>query len=60
MKPRETLPIAEENPLRSYELNNEVLFPSNVPTQAARELIVQSLVIQVEVIAQLLRNQDHS
>jgi hypothetical protein len=56
MRPRETLPIAEENPLRSYELNNEVLFPSNVSIEAARGLVVQSLITQVEVIAELLRS----
>ena len=56
VKPRETLPIAEENPLRSYELNNEVLFPSNVSIETARGLVVQSLITQIVVIAVLLRS----
>jgi hypothetical protein len=58
MRPRESLLIAEESPLRSYELNNEGLFPSNMPIEAARGLVVQSLINQVEAIAELLQKRE--
>jgi hypothetical protein len=57
---REPLPAADEYPLRSYELNKEILFPLDVPIGASREWVVQSLVTQVDVIADLLPKQDRS
>jgi len=52
---REPSPDTEVDPPRSYELGERVFFPLDVPTQAPREVVVQSLVAQVEVIAELLR-----
>jgi hypothetical protein len=47
-----------EHSFRSYELDGRLLFPLDVPTQAAREVVVQSLTAQVEGIAELLRQGD--
>lgn len=60
MKNREFLPVDEENLLRYYEFNKEVLFPLDVPNQAARELVIQELVTQVGDILGLLRKRDRS
>jgi hypothetical protein len=46
-----------EHPYRSYELEGRLLFPLDVPEQAAREVVVQSQTAQVEGIAELLRRQ---
>lgn len=58
------IPDAEVDPPRSYELNRggyrEVLFPLDAPIRAARGLVVQSLITQVERIASLLQKPDHS
>lgn len=43
---------------RCYELDGRLLFPLDVPEQAAREVAVQSLIAQVEGIAELLRQGD--
>jgi hypothetical protein len=43
---------------RCYELEGRLMFPLDVPTQAAREVIVQSLTAQVEGIAELLQQGD--
>jgi hypothetical protein len=50
----------EDHPLRCYEVDRRLLFPLDVPTQAAREVAVQSLTAQVEGIAELLRQVDPS
>jgi hypothetical protein len=47
-----------EHSFRSYELDGRLLFPLDVPTQAAREVVVQSLTAQVEGIAELLQQRD--
>lgn len=47
-----------EHSFRSYELDGRLLFPLDVPTQAAREVVVQSLTAHVEGIAELLRQRD--
>lgn len=49
-----------EHSFRCYELEGRLLFPLDVPTQAAREVVVQSLTAQVEGIAELLRQGDRS
>jgi hypothetical protein len=54
---------ALENAERSYhyhELDGRLLFPLDVPEQAAREVVVQSLTAQVEGIAELLLKRDSS
>ena len=43
---------------RSYELDGRLLFPLDIPEQAAREVVVQCLIDQVEGIAELLSKQD--
>jgi hypothetical protein len=48
------------HPFCYYEHDGRLLFPLDVPEQAARELAVQSLVAQVEGIAELLRQRDSS
>ncbi len=58
MRASEPSPAAEENPLRSYEHNRKVLFPLDVPLQAAREVVVQSLIAQVEGVAELLQRRN--
>jgi hypothetical protein len=50
----------EEHSFRCYVLDGRLLFPLDVPTQAAREVVVQSLTAQVEGIAELLRQGDRS
>jgi hypothetical protein len=50
----EPLLAGEEHPFRCYELDSRPLFPLDVPTQAPREVAVQSLTAQVEGIAELL------
>ena len=57
---REPSPDTEAEPPRSYELDERILFPLDVSTQAPGEVVVQSLVAQVEVIAELLRKPDRS
>jgi hypothetical protein len=57
---REPSPDTEADPPRSYELDERILFPLDVSTQAPGEVVVQSLVAQVEVIAELLRKPDRS
>jgi hypothetical protein len=47
-----------EHPFRCYELDGRLLFPLDIPEQAAREVVVQSLIAQVEGIAKLLRQKD--
>jgi hypothetical protein len=47
-----------EHSFRSYEVDRRLLFPLDVPTQASREMVVQSLTTQVEGIAELLRQGD--
>jgi hypothetical protein len=47
-----------EHPFRYYELDGRLLFPLDVPEQAAREVVVQSLIDQVEGLAELLRRGD--
>jgi hypothetical protein len=46
------------HPIRCYKLDGRLLFPLNIPEQAAREVVVQSLTTQVEGIAELLRQGD--
>jgi len=54
-------PLASaEHPFRYYELDGRILFPLDIPEQAAREVVVQSLTAQVEGIAELLRQRDRS
>ena len=60
MRFREPLPVAEENSPRSYEFDKEVFFPLDAPIEAARGPIVQTLITQVEDIAELLRKPGHS
>jgi hypothetical protein len=43
---------------RCYELDGRRLFALDVPEQAAREVVVQSLTAQVEGIAELLQQRD--
>lgn len=50
----------EGNAPRFYKLNKEVLFPLDVPIQAARGLVVESLVTQVDGIVKFLWRQDQS
>ena len=45
---------------RSYELDETVFFPLDMPTQEPREVGVQSLVAQVERIVDLLPKRDRS
>jgi hypothetical protein len=47
-----------EHSFRCYELEGRLLFPLDIPEQAAREVVVQSLIDQVEGIAELLRQGD--
>jgi hypothetical protein len=54
----EPLLAGAEHSFRSYELDGRLLFPLDVPTQAPREVAVQSLTAQVEGIAELLRQGD--
>jgi hypothetical protein len=43
---------------RCYELDGRLLFPLDIPEQAAREVVVHSLIDQVEGLAELLRQGD--
>ncbi len=52
------LPAEEGTPLRSFELDKEVLFSLDVPIQEAREQVVQSLVAQVEGVVELLPSRE--
>jgi len=49
-----------EHSFRCYEVDGRLLFPLDVPEQAAREVVVQSLTAQVEGIAKLLQQGDRS
>jgi hypothetical protein len=51
-------PSLAELPYRCHELDGRLLFPLDVPEQAAREVAVQSKTAQVEGIAELLRRGD--
>jgi hypothetical protein len=50
--------VGAGNSFRCYEVDGRLLFPLNIPEQAARELVVQSLTAQVEGLAKLLRQGD--
>jgi hypothetical protein len=54
----EPLLAGAEHSFRYYELDSRPLFPLDVPTQAPREVVVQSLTAQVEGIAELIRQGD--
>lgn len=56
----EPSPDTEAAPPRSYELGERVFFPLDVPTQEPREVVLQSLVAQVERIIELLPKRDRS
>jgi hypothetical protein len=58
MRGREPPSDTEENSRCSYELGKSILFPVDVPIQAAREVVVQSLIAQVEGVAELLQRRD--
>jgi hypothetical protein len=55
---REVLPMDGEGLLRSYVVDKEILFPLDVPTKAAREVVIRKLATQVEGIMRLLPKQE--
>lgn len=57
MRGYEPLSDTEENPRRSYEHGKSIMFPLDVPIQAAREVVVQCLIAQVKGVAQLLQQR---
>lgn len=55
---RESSPDTEADPPRSYEIGERVFFPLDVPPEAPREVVVQSLVAQVEGVVELLPSRE--